>query len=183
VTTAGGGGFVDVKVSPSGALTVAATVNDGTDDISILSAGSDDLVNTENELVTASLGYVFDGTAWDRLRGDSTNGALVNLGTNNDVVVSSSITGIAHGVKTITSAGTDEALAGSTACKRVTIQAQTDNTGLIAVGTSGVDATEATGTGILLSAGDVFELDIDNLADVFIDATVTGDGVRYTYFT
>ena len=93
------------------------------------------------------------------------------------------ITGIGHGVKTVTTAGTDEALAGSTACKRVTIQAQTDNTGWIAVGTSGVDATESTGTGVLLGAGDAFELEIDNLADVYIDSTVNGEGVRYTYFT
>src|SRR3990167_2578127 len=93
------------------------------------------------------------------------------------------ITGIAHGIKTVTSAGTDEALAGSTSCKRVTIQAQTDNTGWVAVGTSGVDATEATGNGVLLGAGDAFELEIDNLADVFIDVTVSGEGVRYTYFT
>ncbi|PJB52883.1 MAG: hypothetical protein CO099_10175, partial [Bdellovibrio sp. CG_4_9_14_3_um_filter_39_7] len=36
-------------------------------------------------------------------------------------------TTIGHGVKTVTTAGTDEALAASTACKRVIIQAQTDN--------------------------------------------------------
>lgn len=93
------------------------------------------------------------------------------------------ITGIGHGVTTVTTAGTDVALAGSTACKKVTIQAQTDNTGKIAVGATGVDATVATGTGILLSAGDAYEFEIDNLADIFIDATVNGEGVRYVYFT
>lgn len=101
-----------------------------------------------------------------------------------DAAVSSKeITGIGHGVKTITTAGTDEALAASTACKRVTIMAQTDNTGLIAVGGSGVDATVATGTGVLLAAGEAFELDIDNLSKIFVDATVNGEGVRYTYLT
>lgn len=100
-----------------------------------------------------------------------------------EVTINHAITNIAHGVKTITSAGTDEALASSTACKKVVIQAQTDNTGWIAVGASGVDATEATGTGVLLGAGDSFELEIDNLSDVYIDATVSGEGVRYTYFT
>lgn len=93
------------------------------------------------------------------------------------------ITGIGHGVKTVTTAGTDVALASSTACKTVTIQSQTDNTGLIAVGASGVDATEATGTGIILYPGDYYEFDIDNLADIFIDSTVSGEGVRFTYFT
>jgi hypothetical protein len=109
--------------------------------------------------------------------------ADTDASTSNPVPIKHSITGIGDGVKTVTSAGTDVVLAGSTACKRVTIQAQTDNTGLIAVGATGVDATEATGTGIILFPGDYFEFEIDNLADVFIDSTVSGEGVRFTYFT
>jgi len=92
------------------------------------------------------------------------------------------VTGVGHGVKTVTTAGTDVVLAPSTACKKVDIQAQTDNTGVIAVGAIGVDATVATGTGIILNAGDVYSLEIDNLADIFIDATVSTDGVRFTYY-
>jgi len=115
---------------------------------------------------------------YDRLRGDATNGAWVNIKNSPQT-----ITGIGHGVKTVTTAGTDVALASTTACKRVIVQAQTDNTGFIAVGATGVDATVATGTGVLLYAGDSIELDIDDLADIFIDSTVNGDGVRYTYFT
>lgn len=104
-------------------------------------------------------------------------------GTNVVGKVDHSITGIGHGVTTVTTAGTDVALAASTACKKVTIQAQTDNTSLIAVGATGVDATIATGTGVVLYPGDVFELEIDNLADICIDSLVNGEGVRYTYFT
>lgn len=104
-------------------------------------------------------------------------------GTNVIGRVGHDITGISHGVTTVTTAGTDVALASSTVCKRVTIQSQTDNTGLIAVGGSGIDATVATGTGVILYPGDVFELEIDNLADIYIDSTVSGEGVRYTYFT
>lgn len=92
-------------------------------------------------------------------------------------------TGIGHGVTTVTTAGTDVALAASTAAKWVMIQAQTDNTSVIAVGATGVDAVVATGTGILLTAGAVVTLPIDNLADVFIDSLVNGEGVRYTYGT
>jgi hypothetical protein len=109
--------------------------------------------------------------------------ATLQTGANAIGRVGHDITGIGHGVTTVTTAGTDVALAGSTACKRVTIQAQTDNTSTIAVGATGVDATVATGTGIVLYPGDVFELDIDNLADVFIDSLVNGEGVRYTYFS
>jgi hypothetical protein len=97
--------------------------------------------------------------------------------------VDHSSTGIGHGVTTVTTAGTDVALAGSTAAKWVTIQSQTDNTGWIAVGATGVDATEATGNGVLLDAGESVTLPIDNLADIFIDSTVNGEGVRYTYGT
>ncbi len=95
----------------------------------------------------------------------------------------SGATGLADGVKTVTSAGTDVVLATSTAVKWVAIQAQTDNTGLIAVGATGVDATEATGTGIILYPGDSLTFEIDNLADIFIDSTVSGEGVRFFYGT
>jgi len=90
---------------------------------------------------------------------------------------------IADGVKVVATAGTDVALvASSTPVKFVAIQAQTDNTGNIAVGATGVDATEATGTGILLGAGESIVMDhVMDLADVFIDSSVNGDGVRFTY--
>lgn len=39
-----------------------------------------------NLVPEAAFGYYFDGTTWDRARGDSTNGMLVNLGSNNDIV-------------------------------------------------------------------------------------------------
>lgn len=145
-------------------------------------AASDNYANPTTTDVK-SFGMVWDGATWDRMPGTSADGVTVNLGSNNDVTVVPGITGIGQGVKTVTSAGTDEALASSTPCKRVSIQAQTDNAGKVAVGASGVDATIATGTGILLDPGDFFELDIDNLADVFIDSTVSGEGVRFTYFT
>ena len=92
-------------------------------------------------------------------------------------------TGVGHGVKTVAVAGTDEALAASTPAKWVTIQAQTDNTNKVAIGAAGVDATVATGTGIALDPGDVYTLPVDNLADIFVDALVSGEGVRYTYGT
>lgn len=95
--------------------------------------------------------------------------------------VTHTTTTIGHGVKVVTTAGTDVVLASTTPAKWVTIQAQTDNTGNIAVGGVGVDATEATGTGVLLDAGQSVTLAIDNLADVYIDSSVNGEGVRYTY--
>lgn len=53
----------------------------------ITATQADDVPNTTDGLNCTSFGYVFDGTTWDRLRGDSTNGVLVNLGSNNDVTL------------------------------------------------------------------------------------------------
>ena len=95
-------------------------------------------------------------------------------------------TGIGHGHKEVASSPPSSvALAADTAAKWVTIQAYRSNAGYIAVGGSGVDADQAagTGTGVDLAAGESVTLPIDNLADVHIDATVSGEGVRYTYGT
>lgn len=92
------------------------------------------------------------------------------------------ILGGADGVTTVSSAGTDVVLKSDTSCVKIDIQAQTDNTGLIAVGFTGVDATEATGTGIILYAGDTYSLEVNNTNLIYIDATVSGEGVRYTYY-
>ena len=91
------------------------------------------------------------------------------------------ITGGADGVTTDDTSGT--VLGGDVTCKKVDIQAQTDNTGVIAVGFTGVDATVATGTGILLNAGDIYSLEINNLNLMYIQSSVSGEGVRFTYFT
>lgn len=88
---------------------------------------------------------------------------------------------LGQGNKTVTTAGTDVALAASTACKWVTLEALSANTGYIAVGGAGVDATATTGSGVRLAPGDTVTIEISNLAAVYIDSTVNGEGVRYTY--
>lgn len=91
-------------------------------------------------------------------------------------------TAISDGLKLVAAAGTREALAASTACKWVSITAKLTNTGVIVVGgTSVVAASGATRRGTPLNAGDSFSFQIDNLNDVNIDATVSGEGVTYTY--
>lgn len=72
-----------------------------------------------------------------------------------------------------------EVLAGSQACKHIDIMASVANTGIIYVGGSGVTAA----TGIALYAGDVYSVDIDNLNDVYVVATVDGENVQYTYYS
>ena len=115
---------------------------------------------------------------------DLLTGIILAAGTAVIGKVGHDITGIGDGVTTVTTAGTDVVLAASTAAKAIMIQAQTDNTSAVAVGATGVDATVATGTGILLYAGDWTPwIPIDNLADIYIDSLVNGEGVRYIYLS
>ena len=84
--------------------------------------------------------------------------------------------------KVVAAVGTKESLVSSPVpCKVVIITAETDNTGIMVVGGSTVIATLATRKGTPLAAGDSVVLQIDNLDKVFLDTTVNGDGVTYTY--
>lgn len=125
-------------------------------------------------------------TVMDRLKAIVTGLGAVVLGAGSAVIgkVDHTTTGIAHGSKSVTTAGTDEALVGSsTPAKWVEIQARTNNTGWVAIGAAGVDATVGSGSGVLLSAGESRTYPCDNLADIYIDATTSGEGVRFTYGT
>ena len=84
---------------------------------------------------------------------------------------------LGNGVKTVTSAGTAEALASSTACRSVTIKATAGNTNNIYVGDSSVDSTN----GFVLAAGETVSLEVKNLDLVYIDADTSTEGVSYIY--
>lgn len=90
---------------------------------------------------------------------------------------------IGDGRKVVTAAGTRERLvAASTGCKYVDIMAEVDNTGEIVVGGSTVVATAATRRGIPLYAGQSIRMEIGDLYNIYIDATVNGEGVTFTYY-
>jgi len=90
-------------------------------------------------------------------------------------------TSIGDGRKTVSSSGTAEALAASTTVKEVTLSAELNNTGTITVGGSTVVDATATRRGNPLYPGDSVTIPTDNLAEVYIDAEVNGDGVTYLY--
>lgn len=88
----------------------------------------------------------------------------------------------ASGRATVTAAGTAEQLTStSTKCIWVTVTAELNNTGVICIGGSSVVAALATRTGTPLEAGDSAYVPIADLSYLYIDATVTGDGVTYDY--
>jgi len=100
------------------------------------------------------------GTFWQ------TNQAVdLNAGSN-----------VVSGQTTVTTATTRVALAGSQACLSVTVKAKPTNTGYIYVGTAaGVSST----VGFILSAKEAVTIDTDNLADIGLDSSVSGEGVSY----
>lgn len=87
----------------------------------------------------------------------------------------SSPTTVYNGKKTVTTAGTRVALATTQTVKSVTIKALNANTGTIYVGNSTVASTN----GLELLAGDTVNMDIADLATVYIDSSVNGEGVTY----
>jgi len=80
------------------------------------------------------------------------------------------------GQKTVSLAGTAEALGSDTPIRGVTIVALKDNTGFVYLSDSTVDSS-----GDKLWAGDTRNIAIDNLNKIYLDVSVSGDGVTYSY--
>ena len=89
---------------------------------------------------------------------------------------------IADGRKVVAAAGTAVALESTeNVVDLVIITAETNNTGVMAVGASTVVAAVGARRGTPLLAGDSMALEGVDLNEVYLDATVTGDGVTYLY--
>lgn len=86
----GSGNTQDIVTDTNGLLLPSANNTALADDVSNTIAGPFGGTGN-NRLYYPSFGYVFDGTSWDRQRGDSTDGTLVNLGANNDVTVTGTV--------------------------------------------------------------------------------------------
>jgi len=71
-----------------------------------------------------------------------------------------------------------EVLSTSQACKHVDVMAAIANTGIIWVGGSSLAANR----GIALYAGDVYSIDIDNVNDIYVLASVNGEDVHWVYY-
>lgn len=80
------------------------------------------------------------------------------------------------GIKVVTTATTDVVLGTSQALKSgVQIKAYAANTGVIYIGPEGVAAA----TGYRLNAGEAVFIAVDNVADVWMDSSVNGEGVSW----
>jgi hypothetical protein len=90
---------------------------------------------------------------------------------------------LANGRKTVATAGTAVQLGPSEAVSAVSITAFKGNTGVICVGGKGVIAAEGTRTGKPLLASESVSIPTDDVGDVYIDATVNGEGVSWLAVT
>ena len=91
------------------------------------------------------------------------------------------ITRLGSGRKVVALAGEAEKLAGDIVAKEVVITAEDDNTGVIVVGGRNVIAALATRIGTPLDASDSVVIPCKNLQNIYIDSTVNGEGVTFSY--
>jgi hypothetical protein len=94
-------------------------------------------------------------------------------------VTSAAPTGLLGGQSTISAPGTAQALGASTTIVSITIKAKRTNTGNIYVG----DATCSSTTGLILERGATADLNIADLASIYIDGDGNTDGVSFLYLT
>jgi hypothetical protein len=87
-----------------------------------------------------------------------------------------SATSVGSGQQNVTTAGTRVQLS-SNACKGISIKAKVTNLGYIYVGGSGVTSSN----GLILSAGAAMSLTISNTNLIYIDSSISGEGISYIY--
>jgi hypothetical protein len=88
------------------------------------------------------------------------------------------------GRKTVAASATVERFSSThVPCSWLTVTAETDNTGLIILGSSAIVPTLASRIGTPLAASESVTWPIKDLYDLYIGTTVNGDGCTYTYMT
>lgn len=130
---------------------------------------ADNIANTTDTLNVSAFGYVFDGSTWDRLKGDSTDGMLVNLGANNDVTITGTVTAsiaAAQTLATVTTVGTVTTITNVVHVDDNTGSLTIDNAQLSVVGSG----TEATALRVTIATDSTGVLSIDdNGGNISID--------------
>jgi hypothetical protein len=82
------------------------------------------------------------------------------------------------GQQTVSSAGTEVALGSTQVFREVVVIANSDNTGDIYVGNDGTDHVSST-TGAILPPGGFMTFHEVDIADIYVDAEVSGEGVSF----
>lgn len=182
----GGSLTVDGTVAVSGTVTVDS-------ELPTAAALADDTANPTVPGVGA-FGMVYDGTTWDRLRGTSADGVLVNLGANNDVTVTSGSITVVDGGSSISVDDNGSTLSIDDGAGSITI----DNAALsvtgggveasalrvtIATDSTGVLSVDDNGSSITVDNAGTFAVQVDGAALTalqLIDDPVFADDAAFT---
>jgi len=92
------------------------------------------------------------------------------------------LTTVVDGRQVVTTAGTRVKFA-DVPCERVDITALSSNTGIVVIGAVTCVAAAGTRRGTPLVANQAYSIEIDNLNKLYIDSTVSGEGVSYTAYS
>jgi filamentous hemagglutinin len=154
------------SITVDGSLTVSGTVTADTE-LPPAAALTDNFANPTAPAV-GSFGMVWDGATWDRAAGTSADGALVNLGANNDVTGTGSAGTAAAGVLTV------QGIASMTPVQ------VGDNSGSLTVDNSALSVTgggtEATALRVTVATDSTGVLSVDdNGGSLTVDGSVTAN--------
>lgn len=112
--------------------------------------------STVDKPAVVSRNTVFNGSTWDRMRGDATDGLLVNLGANNDVTVTSGAITETNSAAIKTAVETiDNAISGS--------EMQVDVVGALPAGTNAIGKLSAN------SGVDIGDVDVTSSVSATLD--------------
>lgn len=81
----------DVSVTALASSPLPVVLGDGTNSLTVDPSHADAESNTKNHIDVAAKMAVFNGTSWDRARGDTTNGLLVNVAAINPGTAATSL--------------------------------------------------------------------------------------------
>lgn len=133
-------------------------------------------VHTAHNNIDALPGTAEADIAATKTNTDTLAGAVATAKVQTDVKTITLPTVVLSGQTAVTTAGTQVALAGSATVKsHVMVKALGANTGKIYVGDSAVSST----TGYELSAGESVPVSVADIATIWIDSSVNGEGVSY----
>tara|TARA_Y100001973_G_scaffold100037_1_gene160280 strand:- start:46 stop:762 length:717 start_codon:yes stop_codon:yes gene_type:complete len=174
---------VPLSVDASGFLntntTITGSATENKQDTIIDKLTEANVDHAANEVLLGTIAG--DTTSLDSKVTECNTGAVVLAGGSaniGDVDVASVTlpTTVVHGKKTVTTAGTEVALASTATLKSgVTIKALSGNTGLIYVGINPVTSAD----GFELNAKESVFVEVADPATIYIDSAVNGEGVTY----
>lgn len=150
-------------------------VDPSTNELKVQTSGTVTVTGVATEATLSALNAKFGSLGQKTMAGSAPVVLASDQSTLNTLEATPTTVGAAQA--TVTTAGTEVQL-GTNTCLSVTVKAKSTNTGLIFVGG---DNTVSSTTGFILSAGEAISYAVSNTNKVWVDSSVNGEGVSYTW--